>query len=341
MIILTGGSSGGAAAALASGLTALEIGSDNGGSIRSPAHFCGVYGHMPSHGIVPMDGQMGPMRFTKDYEMDIDLLNSGPLARSAEDLDLVMDLIVKPARPQRKAIKIELPPPRKKSLKDYKIGLWLDDPNFPPDNEVGNSLLKMADNLSKAGAGIEEKKPDIDINRNYEVDFHLHFLSAVFGTPQEKFDQMLRISRTLDKNDQSNEAKEARISTSLHRDWQLWNIERLKIRQKWDDYFKDFDALLTPAIRVAAFQHDHTGRLQRITKFNGLDQNHIDVMAPWAVLANVSYLPATVAPVGFTSGGLPVGVQIIGPYLEDRTPIHIAKLMGKTLGGFTPPPGFA
>ncbi|MBI4767618.1 MAG: amidase [Deltaproteobacteria bacterium] len=336
-----GGSSGGSAAALASGLTGLEIGSDIGGSIRSPAHFCGVYGHKPSYGIVPMDGQMGPLGITKDYQMDFDLCVSGPLARSAEDLDLVMGLIVKPARPQRKAVKIELPPPRKISLKDYKIGLWLDDPHFPPDNEVGDCLQKMVDRLSKAGANIEEKKPDIDIKRNYEVDFHLNTLSMVFGTPQEEFEQMLQASKTLDKNDQNHEAKKARISTSLHRDWQFLNIERLKIRQKWDDYFKDFDVLLSPAFRVAAFQHDHTDKLQRITKFNGLDQDHLDIMVPWTSLATISYLPATVAPVGITSDGLPVGVQIIGPFLEDRTPIHIARLMEETLGGFTPPPGFA
>lgn len=336
-----GGSSGGAAAALAAGLTGLEIGSDLGGSLRSPAHFCGVYGHKPSYGIVPMHGQLAPLKmFTIDYAVDVDIAVTGPMARSAEDLDLVMGLIVMPARPQRKAIKIELPPPRKKSLKDYKIGLWLDDPHFPPDNDVMDCLQKMVERLSKAGANIEEKKPDIDIKRNYEVDYHLHFLSMVFGIPQEEFDLMLQESETLDKNDLNHEAKKARISASLHRDWQFLNIERSMIRQKWDDYFKNFDVLLSPAFRVAAFQHDHTDKLQRITKFNGQDQDHLDIMAPWASLTTISYLPATVAPVGTTSGGLPVGVQIIGPYLEDRTPIHIAKLMEETFGGFTPPPGF-
>ena len=336
-----GGSSGGAAAALAAGLTGLEMGSDNGGSIRSPAHFCGVYGHKPSYGIVPWDGQMGPVRITKEYELEFDLAVSGPLARSAEDLDLAMELIVRPARPQRKAVTIKLPPPRRKTLKEYKIGLWLDDPVFPPDNEVGNCLQKMADRLSNAGANIQVKKPDINIERNFEVHYHLFILSGVVGTPQEEFDKMLEISKTLDKNDHRHKAKDAIISTSFHRDWQFLNIERLKIRQKWNNYFKDFDALLTPVARIAVFQHDHTELLQRVTKFNDQDLDHLDVMAPWTGLTNISYLPATVAPVGITSGGLPVGVQIIGPYLEDRSPIHIAGLMEKTIGGFMPPPGFA
>ncbi len=337
-----GGSSGGATASLAAGLTGLEIGSDIGGSIRSPAHFCGVYGHKPSYGIVPMHGQAPPLDFlTIDYAIDIDIAVTGPLARSAEDLDLVMDLIVRPARPQRKVVKIELPPPRRKFLKDHKIGLWLDDPHYPPDSDVGDCLQKMVDRLAKAGANIEEKKPEIDFSRNYELHNRLGSIATVFARPQEEFDQLLQVSKTLDENDQSIEAIWTRSSTSLHREWQFLNIERSMIRQKWDDYFREFDALLCPAVRIAAFQHDHTDILQRTTKFNDQDQPHFNVVVPWASLANVSYLPATVAPVGITSGGLPVGVQIVGPYLEDRTPIHIAKLMEEALGGFTPPPGFA
>jgi len=336
-----GGSSGGAVAALAAGLTGLEIGSDLGGSFRSPAHFCGVYGHKPSYGIVPMHGQSPPLDiFTIDYAVDIDHAVTGPLARNAEDLDLIMDLIVRPARPQRKSVKIELPPPRRKSLKEYKIGLWLDDPNFPPDSEVGDCLQKRVDRLSKKGVNIEEKKPDIDFSHSLNIFYRLHNLALVFLKPQGEFDQLLQTSKTLDENDQSLEAIVARNSTSFYRDWQLLNIERSKLRQKWDDYFREFDALLCPAVRVAAFLHDHTDFKKRTTKFNDLDLPHIDIIMPWAGLATVSYLPATVAPVGITSGGLPVGVQIVGPYLEDRTPIHIAKLFEKTLGGFIPPPDY-
>jgi len=336
-----GGSSGGAVAALAAGLTGLEIGSDIGGSIRSPAHFCGVYGHKPSYGIVPMHGQAPPLElFTIDYAVDIDIAVTGPLTRSAEDLDLIMDLIVKPARPQRKAVKIKLPPPRRKSLKDYKIGLWLDVPHFSPDSEVGDCLQKMVEGLSKAGASIEEKEPEIDFSRNYELHNRLGSIASVFVRPQEEFDQLLQVSKTLDENDQSLEALWTGNLASLHRDWQLLNVERSMIRQKWDDYFKKFDVLLCPAVRIAAFQHDHTDILQRTTRCNSQDQPHMDVVVPWSSLASVSYLPATVAPVGLTSGGLPVGVQIIGPYLEDRTPILMARLIEETLAGFTPPPNY-
>ncbi|MFH2131921.1 MAG: amidase family protein, partial [bacterium] len=336
-----GGSSGGAVAALAAGLTGLEIGSDIGGSIRSPAHFCGVYGHKPTYGIVPMHGQSPPLQmFTIDHAVEIDIAVTGPLARSAEDLELVMDLVVQPPKPQRKAVTIKLPAARKDSLRDYRIGLWLDDPLAPPDIEVGDCLQEMADNLAKAGVKIEGKKPDIDFEHCLEVYYDLLTLATTFVIPQPDFDHLLKQARTLDANDRSVEAHRARAGTKLHREWQLLNIERLLMCQKWDDYFKEIDVLLCPAVRVPAIHHDHTDIAKRLSRFNNQDLLHVEIVMPWAVLTNVSYLPATVAPIGTTKSGLPVGVQIVGPYMEDRTPIHVAKLMADVTGGFAPPPGF-
>jgi amidase len=335
-----GGSSGGAAAALSSGLTGLDIGSDMGGSIRSPAHFCGVYGHKPTYGIVP-NGQSPYNKFLSiDYPPEEDFTVIGPLARSAADLDLVMELIVKPPIFQRNAIKIHLPAPRKKTLKDYRIGLWLEDTDYPPDKEVGDCLEKLVSSLSKKGAKIEEKKPDINFKRIVEVFDELFNLANAMLIPKDRFDSLLQESKELDVKDQSVDARYVRAVTKTYRDWQFLNEERSMARQKWDDFFKEYDVLLCPPVRIAAFPHDHTEFPQRITKFNDQNIPHIDAMLPWAYLASGSYLPATVAPIGLTSDGLPVGVQIIGPYLEDRTTIHFAQLIEKNLGGFTPPPGF-
>ena len=155
---------------------------------------------------------------------------------------------------------------------------------------------------------------------------------------------MLKKAKELDEKDQSIDAWYARVVTKTHREWQLLNWERLMIRQKWADFFEEYDVLLCPAIRITAFPHNHTMTLespQRITtKLNDQDIPHSDVILPWAGLASLSYLPATVAPIGLTSGGLPIGVQIIGPYLEDRTTIHFAKLIEKNSYRFKPPPGF-
>ncbi len=356
-----GGSSGGSAAALAAGLTSLEIGSDIGGSIRLPAHFCGVYGHKPTYGIVPMNGQTAHLDlFENDYVADTDIAVTGPMARSAEDLGLVMDLIVRPPRSQRKAIKIKLPEPRKKNMKEYRIGLWIDDPHFPPDTEVGDCLHKMANNLTKAGAKIQEKKPDIDFGHNLDLYFNLEMLTSVrwmpqkefdqilkksksldnSWIPQKEFDQMLQSSKTLENTDVGPEAYRIRNLTKLHREWELLNHERSKMRQKWDDYFQDFDVLLCPAVRVSAVQHARGNLGTRRHKFDRQDLWYGEVIHSWTSLTNVSYLPATVAPVGLTKTGLPVGVQIVGPYLEDHTSIHFAKLMEEALGGFSPPPGY-
>jgi amidase len=340
-----GGSSGGAAAAIAAGLTGLEIGSDFGGSIRSPAHFCGVYGHKPTYGIVPMHGQQPPRElFLIDYAPEQDFTVTGPLARSAADLDLVMDLVVRPPIFQRNAMKINLPAPRKKTLKDFRIGFWIEDPQYSPDKEVGDCLEKMVSRLSKKGAKIERNKPDINFKRSVEVFTELMELACVMFMPRDTFDSLLNKSKNLDEKDQSYEAWKARTATKTHYDWQMLNAERLMTRQKWADYFKEYDVLLCPAFRIAAFPHDHTitlESLQRITtKLNDQDIPHADVILPWAALASFSYLPATVAPIGLSSNRLPVGVQIIGPYLEDRTTIHFAKLIEENLGGFSPPPGF-
>jgi len=338
-----GGSSGGAAAALAVGLTGLEIGSDIGGSIRAPSHYCGVYGHKSTFGIVPSLGQEPSLlfEFTGDYTTETDLVVSGPLARSADDLDMVMKLIVKPPIFQRRAISIRLPPPRKKTLKDYKIGVWLDDTAYPVDAGVGDCLQKALDRLISAGVSATDKHPDINFIDSDRVYQDLLGLATVMAIPPENFERMKENVATLSQDDKSNYAIFARRVTSTHRYWQELNYQRKILRQKWADYFEDVDVLLCPVTRVPAFPHDHTEIGNRVLPINKRNETCLEALLPWVGLATVAYLPATVAPVGLTKGNLPIGIQIIGPYLEDHTPIHVAKLMESVTGGFTPPPGYS
>ena len=342
-----GGSSGGAAAALASGLTGLEIGNDIGGSLRIPSHFCGIYGHKPSYNIVTMHGGDKPWKLLDakyihtDYVMDIDLAVNGPLARSAEDLKLAMDIIVGSPSYQSKAIKIKLPQPRKTSLKEFRVGLWLDDPIFPPDTEVKNCLQNITDRLAKAGVNLKTKKPDIELKRCHELRNALETMTMSHTQPQQYFDWAVSQLKTLKDDDHSGMAMWVRAITAYHRDWNRLNYIRAMIRQKWADYFNEFDVLLCPVVRIPAFPHDHTEIRKRVTRFNDQDMNHWDVVGPWNSLSLVAYLPATVAPIGFTSKGLPVGIQIVGPYLEDHTPIQFAMLLEKEItGSFKLPPGF-
>ena len=339
---IPGGSSGGAAAALAAGLTGLEIGSDIGGSIRNPSHFCGVYGHKPTFDIVSLRGHIPPPPdiYPGDYSGAGDIAVAGPMTRSAKDLDLIMGLIATPKKPERVAWQFKLPEPRKKSLKDYRIGLWLDDPAFPVDTGVLDCLQTVVDKLAKAGAKIEDKRPEIDFNRSHEI--YLSLLAAVesAGLPPNLFDEIRAEVQDLSEDDRSSRAQTFRGYVQLHRNWMMMTYQRLMMRQRWADFFEDFDALLCPSVSITAFKHDHRDFFDRTLTVNNVEQPYLDTLIPWAGLTCVVYLPATVAPAGIARNGLPVGVQIVGPYLEDRTTIHIADLMEDVVGGFAPPPGF-
>jgi amidase len=336
-----GGSSGGAAAALAAGLTALDVGNDIGGSIRSPAGFCGVYGHKPSFGIVPGQGMIPPMPhlFKGAYSFQTDIVVNGPMARSAADLDLALDIMVSPGWPDRRAWQIRLPEPRKQDLAAFRVGVWLDDPVCPVDSSVGDCLQNLVDCLAKAGVTIVEAQPPVSFKKSWDL-----FVSALnaalgLGAPPWLFQKWVaQESRIKDQADY--QSRQIMGAVQRHREWLTMDIKRQVLREKWADYFKTVDLLLCPVTPVAAFNHDHTPWFSRTLTVNGGVRPYTDMMG-WAGLTNVVYLPATVAPCGRTKRGLPVGVQILGPYLEDRTPIQFAKQMALVTGGFVPPPGYA
>jgi len=338
-----GGSSGGSAAALAAGLTGLELGSDIGGSIRNPSHFCGVFGHKPTFDIVPLKGHIPPPPGTLPgkYTSSTDLLVGGPMARSAKDLVLVMDLITAPKCPLDRAWKINLPPARGKSLADFKIGVWLDDQTYPTDANVLDCLQKAVDELAKAGARIEYKRPDIDFAQSHAVFTQLLQSATSAGLPDKVFDRMLGKATNLSPEAHGDRALSVRGIALLHRDWIRLNYVRTRVRETWANFFKTYDILLCPAVPVTAFPHDHTADFfARKLKVNGEARSYFDTTIAWAGLTGLAYLPSTIAPVGTARDGLPVGLQIVAPYLEDRTSLHFAGLVEKVIGGFIPPPEF-
>jgi amidase len=337
-----GGSSGGAAAALSAGLTGLEIGSDIGGSIRNPSHFCGIYGHKPTFNLVSRYGHIPPLPgiYPGEYFGEGDIAVVGPMARSAEDLKLVLKLIIKPKPFQQIATQIKLPPPRKKNLKDFRIGLWLDDPAFPVDSIVGAVLQAAVDRLSSAGAKILDRRPGIDFTSCYDVYAKLLHATTSLELSEKQFERIKAILPKLDKSDNHSRALQVRGISLYHREWLKLDYQRLMMRQKWADFFSDFDVLLCPVFPITAFPHDHTELMDRVLRVNGKDRDYEKTAISWAGLTGVSYLPATVAPIGLAKNGLPVGMQIVGPYLEDFTTLQFAKLIKSIIGGFTQPAGF-
>ena len=331
-----GGSSGGSAAALAAGLTGLEAGSDIGSSLRNPAHYCGVYAHKPTFGIVPPRGQALPGRLAQG---DISVI--GPMGRSAEDLALGLSVMAGADEIDGVGWRLELPAPRKKNLRDFKVAVMLTDPVSEVDLEVQARMQALADFLARKKAKVSDAaRPDIDTAEAQRVYvFLLRAATAGRQTP-EQFQQNLEIARTLSPDDERYYARMMRANTASHRDWLAANEARHKMRWRWAEFFRDWDLLLCPVAAGAAFPHDHEGeRHDRTILVNGRRVPTTDQLF-WAGYTGMAYLPSTAAPCGFTRAGLPVGVQIVGPQYGDRACIDFARLLEREFQGFVPPPGY-
>ncbi|HZR79534.1 MAG TPA: amidase [Candidatus Binatia bacterium] len=331
-----GGSSGGAAAALAAGFTALEYGSDIGGSIRTPANWCGVYGHKPTHGIVPHRGHIpGPPGTHAEPDLGV----VGPLGRSADDLDLALAVTAGPSGDRAVAWRLELPAARRSRLRDYRVAAWLDDPAAPVAPEVATCLRGAIDELRRAGVTVDEDaRPPYglpDVVRTYQ---HLLFSVTVAGLPDPVFARLTATASELTGDDAY--ARVARFGTCSHREWLGANEARERMRAGLGAFFRDYDVLLMPGAGVPAIPHDPTDPMtSRTIDVGGVRRSYYDLFS-WIALATLTFHPATMAPIGQTAAGLPVGLQIVGPYLEDRTPIDFARGLAGLVGGFRRPPGF-
>jgi amidase len=327
----SGGSSGGAAAAVAAGLTALELGSDIAGSIRNPAHYCGVFGHKPSHGIVPTRGHI-PGRPGSLSGHDLTVL--GPLARSAHDLELCLDVVAGPLPEEAKGWSLRLPPARASSAAGYRVAAWLDDPFCAIDADV---LEVLGPALRTAFPEADEAaRPDFGLEESHRVFRTLQRGALSTGFSDEEFAK-LQDAAAPPRADERPVTAYARDVTITHRAWLQANEQRARLRAAWADFFTEYDVLVCPVVPTAALPHDQVDP-RRIT-VNGQERPYWDQLV-WAGLATVARLPATVVPVGLSKEGLPVGLQVIGPYLEDRTTIDVARRMAHEVAGFRPPPTF-
>jgi amidase len=334
-----GGSSGGSAAALAAGLTGLEIGSDIGGSIRSPASWCGVYGIKPTHGIIPVRGHIPGLPGTLS---EPDLAVVGPMARSAADLELALGVCAGPLPEQAPAWRFALPKPRRERLADYRVAAWLDEPGFPIDTSVRERLDATVAALRRAGVRVDERaRPPFAMADALDTYVALLFPVLSPGIPPAEFDALVKLAAEAPATDRSRDARQARAATARHRDWLVAHELRSRRRAQLADFFREFDVLLSPVLPVPAIPHDHSEPIfGRTVPVNGTPTPYGEVLFSWIGLATCHFLPAASAPVGRTAGGLPVGIQIIGPYLEDRSVIDFAGKLADVVGGFEQPPGF-
>lgn len=328
-----GGSSGGSAAALAAGLGFLSLGSDIGGSIRVPSNLCGIYGHKPTLDLSSLRGHL-PNGSQSALGFSTLLAVSGPMARSASDLLAAIKILGGADGWDAKAWKWELPAPRAKSLKEFRVGYVLDDPIGPPTSEVGAVLERTIEALGRLGAKLKPGWPagiqPAELLNTYL--FMLAAFSASMAPPGNPQDQG---QKPADSNDPFVAGPRATF-----RDWQQMNLKRLAYRAQWQAYFNDVDVFLSPVTYTAAFPHDHSEPQTERRVATATGPRKYMEMLNWIAPATLTGCPATVAPAGLTPAGLPVGIQIMGPYWEDATPITFAELLAREIGGFTPPPGY-
>jgi amidase len=330
-----GGSTGGGAAALAAGLGYLTLGSDIGGSIRIPSHFCGVYGHKPTLELVSTIGHVPPFVDPPPPKL-VDLSVCGPMARTAQDLQAALEAIGGPAAPDAKAYRWSLPAPRKSKLADFRVGCILDDPLCRVGSDVRTVLESAVAKIEKAGARVDRGWP-AGVDFGEQLNTYLFLLYAVMAPrfPPEVQEALRAAYRANPKNIAGAALVEP------HSRWMAETAKRFAARAVWEEYFKDHDVFLMPVAFVPAFPHDHSEPFDRRKLATPEGPRSYTDITPWIMPPTLSGCPATVAPAGRTTAGLPVGIQIMGPYLEDATPIEFARLIADVVGGFVAPKGYA
>jgi amidase len=330
-----GGSSGGAASALAAGLTPLDVGSDSGGSIRQPAHCCGVYGHLASHGLVPQRGHL-PSVPLEDRGAILDMFSVGPMARHPADLALVLPLLIGDDPLFASAAEFRLPPPNlpASGLQGVRVAVVADDPACPSSAEVRAHLDDAAALLRDAGAELVECWPPFDVSAAMDVAFRLWV--AANATDD-------------DGNGGTGDALSVARQEALHLSHAGWlelDTERRRLTRCWTDLFRRVDVALLPISPVPAVLHDPDSehlhevghRLERSIDVDGTSRPYLDQVL-WNVLVGMAGLPATAVPLGRTGAGLPVGGQVVAAQNMDLTTIAFATRLAEVGEGFTPPPG--
>jgi amidase len=331
-----GGSSGGSAAALAAGLTGLELGSDIGGSIRQPAHACGVFGHKPTHALLPLYGH-APVA---DGQGQVDIACIGPLARSAGDLALAFDVLAGPDA--RDSVAAPVLPKGPKSAKGLRVAVWAEDAATRTDPAITRAVLAAGAALAKAGAVVSTTaRPAIDQAEAFRVYLRLLGAVTLSRLPPPEAERIAAVVAGLTPDDRSADSEMLRAFNLPHGDWLTLNDRRTRMRRLWGAFFQEWDVVICPSFAVPA--QPHMVGLEPWEKFAEIGgvREKWDELLFWPGVIGAMLLPATAAPVGRTEAGLPIGCQIVGPMHADRRTIAVAGMLEDLLGGFRAPKGWA
>jgi len=324
-----GGSSGGAAAALATGMTPLELGSDIGGSLRFPAHFCGVAALKPSYGRTPIMGHVPPAPGSLAVR---DLNVAGPMARDVADLRLMFQVLT--GSPV-------VAPPKRTSLRARRIGIWAEDKAYPTSAVCRAAVETAAEAAADAGAQVLATRPDVD--GTALIDLYLQLLLPLLATdlpaPLVKALEAGRpLARMMARGEPFGRGKWAAYSAATHHDWLRADEVRRRLKRTMSDFFSRWHAIITPVAPATAFEHIDTG--DAVSRMMDVDGKPVPyhLLHGWIALATVCHLPAVVIPVPRKPGQLPCGIQIIGPEGADEDVLAIAEALEAQMGGFQRPP---
>lgn len=329
-----GGSSGGAAAAVATGMSTFEIGSDFAGSIRWPAHACGIFGHRPTYGLVSTRGHVPPPPGAT-FESEFSVM--GPMARSAGDLKMILERIYGPADIDTDHPVIE--PSRIKDPAQLRVAVWASDPDIPTDSAVSAAVREAAAVLAGMGAQIDENaRPDFPVVEQLDTFSLFNHAIIASGFPEEVRMRIAERAKEFSPDDRSHRALQARGARPDAETWGRLQQRKASYIRAWQAFFEKYDVLLCPPAAVPAIPHDHRSSFhERTVTVDGQEKPYFDFLY-WASLASLSGLPGTVAPITRSKEGLPLGVQIISAPGRDMTTIAIAGLLEESGRRFVPPP---
>ncbi|AZP17843.1 amidase [Streptomyces aquilus] len=319
-----GGSSGGPAAAVAAHLTPADLGSDLAGSLRLPAHYCGVYGLRPTHGLVPARGHVPR---PPGWLTSSDMVTPGPLARHPRDLDLLLSALTTPAPAESTPWRVDLPTDDR-SVERLRIAIWADDPHCSVDRETAQALNTLQEALIEAGAQVCDTPGPVGFADSMRLFEQLLHATATATTDHETAAGELAAARELQDDDSSPRATVLRLRTQTHRSWLRANEERARLRSDWQRFFTEYDVLVTPAAPTAAIPAG-----SRTLHVDEEERSFFD-QTGWANLTSHIGLPSLVVPVTMTAQGLPIGVQIIGRPYADRVLLAVAERLAALLRSF-------
>jgi len=322
-----GGSSGGSAAALAAGFGALSLGSDIAGSLRVPAHFTGVFSHKPTFGLLSSRGHTPPRTLPLDYTRDLSVI--GPMARTAADLELLLELLTQPDDSSSGLVhQLAMKPPRHGRLADFRVLVLDTHPVIPTSSEIRQAIDDLTEALIAAGATVARSTPLLpDPIEGARIYMRLLLASIAASYRPDDYERARQLAQGVSTEDTTLAAERSRGAALSYRDWIATDAVRVQHRAQWAQLFTEFDIVLCPAAPSTAFPHDHSAdQWSRMLEIDGQAYAYADQLV-WSGVASGAGLPSTVVPIALSPEGLPIGVQLIGPLFEDRTTLQFARLL--------------